>query len=121
MSVIRAIGIGCSTNVSIEDLLALVHANMRGFAQPAYLATVDRRAPIARVLAEALDLELVLFPAGVLAEIRSIATSSARAAAAVGTPSIAEAAALAAVGRDARLVIPRRTGRRCTFALAESL
>jgi cobalt-precorrin 5A hydrolase len=120
VSRVRAIGIGCSTRASVDDLLALVRASVGELTSRTCLATRDRRETIARSLADALGIELVLFPAETLAQVRAIATPSLRVAELTGTPSVAEAAALTAAGPGARLIIPRRTGRRCTCALAES-
>jgi cobalamin biosynthesis protein CbiG len=116
----RAVGFGCSSAASVDDVVALLRASIGAVTDGTCLATLDRREAIAREVAAALKIELVLFPAAVLAQVHAIVTPSLRAAALTGTPSVAEAAALIAVGPSARLVIPRRTGRRCTCALAES-
>lgn len=120
VSRLRAIGIGCSTSASLDDLVALVRESIGEQTSPTYLATLDRRERIAHALADALGIELVVFSAETLAQVRAIATPSSRVAELAGIASVAEAAALTAAGPGARLIIPRRTGRRCTCALAES-
>ena len=119
MSLRRAVGIGCTSLAAIEDVLDLVRAVIGKAEGVAILASLDRRETIARAAAACLDLDLMLFSAGRLAEVRGIITPSARAANALGTASVAEAAALAALGPRAQLIVARRTGRRCTCALAE--
>ncbi len=115
----RAIGIGAASAARLEDVLALIQATVGLHGIGACLATVDRRQDLARRVADALDLELRLFPAERLAAIGGTVTPSIRSAAAIGSPSVAEAAALAALGPAAWLAIPRKTGILCTCALAE--
>jgi len=119
MRIQRAIGIGAASAATVEDVLALVQATVGFNMAGACLATLDRRADLARAVADALDLELRLFPAERLAAVTGTLTLSTRSADAVGSPSVAEAAALAALGPAAWLAVPRRTGMLCTCALAE--
>ena len=119
MRIQRAIGIGAASTARLEDVLALIHATVGPIGSWACLATIDRRADLARQVADALDLELRLFPAERLAAVPGTVTISARSADAVGSPSVAEAAALAALGTAGWLAIPRKTGILCTCALAE--
>jgi cobalamin biosynthesis protein CbiG len=116
----RAIGFGCSSAASVDDVLALLRATVGVSVQGTFLATLDRREAIGREVAAALELELIVFPAAVLAQAHAIVTPSLRAAALTGTSSVAEAAALTAAGPGAQLIVPRRSARRCTCALAES-
>lgn len=118
MNVRRAIGIGCASDATVDDVLDLVRETI-GDAGATALATIDRRAAIGRAVAAKLRLPLVLFDADVLNAVAGIQTPSARAAATVDTASVAEASALAALGPGARLLVARRTGRRATCALAE--
>lgn len=60
----------------------------------------------------------MVFSADVLAQVSGVTNSSSLASATVGTPSVAEAAALAALGPTARLAVTRQTGRFCTCAVA---
>ena len=119
MRIQRAIGIGAASGARIEDVLALIQATVGPIGAWACLATIDRRADLARQVAELLDLELRLFPAERLAAVAGTVTISSRSADAVGSPSVAEAAALAALGPAAWLAIPRKTGILCPSALAE--
>jgi cobalt-precorrin 5A hydrolase len=119
MRIQRAIGIGASSDAKLEDVLALIQATVGHIGAWACLATLDRRADLARQVAERLDLELRLFPAEQLAATPGTVTISSRSAGAVGSPSVAEAAALAALGPTGWLAIPRKTGILCTCALAE--
>lgn len=116
---VRAIGIGCTSDAAVGDVLELLDATVGDARDITMLATLDRRAAIARAVAAKLGLDVALFSAETLRAIPGVRTISARTAASVGTPSVAEAAALAALGPGARLVVERRTGRRCTCALAE--
>jgi cobalt-precorrin 5A hydrolase len=115
----RAIGFGCSSRADVEDVVALVRAVNGARTRDTLLATHERRAPLARAVAAALDLDLVLFPATTLAQVLGTQSTSALAAARVGTANVAEAAALAALGPAARLVVTKRVGRHCTCAIAE--
>lgn len=116
---VRAIGIGCTSGAAVADVLELVRSTLGDARRIKALATLDRRAVIARAVADELGLDVALFSADTLRTIPGIRTMSARAGASLGIPSVAEAAALAALGPGARLVIERRTGRGCTCALAE--
>ncbi|WP_158792961.1 cobalamin biosynthesis protein [Granulicella sp. L60] len=125
-----AIGIGASSKAVAQDILTLIQscilkvdaATTASTTQhptiPTILATLDRRADIASVVASTLGLRLVLFPATVLAEVRGVKTISSIAARTTGSPSIAEAAALAALGDRAHLLLERQTGNQCTCAMA---
>jgi cobalt-precorrin 5A hydrolase len=119
MRIRRAIGIGAASSARLEDVLALIQSTVGPIGAWACLATIDRRAELAKQLADMLDLELRLFPAEQLAVTPGTVTISSRSADTVGSPSVAEAAALAALGPNAWLAIPRKTGILCTCALAE--
>jgi len=83
------------------------------------LATLDRRAAEAGVRAAAAELgwELTGYPVGELAAQR-VPNGNETVAAAVGTPGVAEAAALAAAGPGATLVVPKRIVAGVTVAVA---
>ncbi|HEV3158066.1 MAG TPA: cobalamin biosynthesis protein [Candidatus Baltobacteraceae bacterium] len=115
----RAIGIGCTSSATIEDVVSLIRTSIEEVGSDTILATLERRARIAYGVAAVLGLAPRLFPSEHLAIIVGITRSSSMAASIVGTPSVAEAAALAALGRSARLIVPRRTGHHCTCAVAE--
>lgn len=121
----RGVGLGAVTTATVGDCVALVRETLAlasgpsGLGWPTVLASVDRREALARVVAAEFGFDVVLFGADELAATRGVVFQSVAALHAIGTPSVAEAAALRAVGRDATLRIARRTGRRCTCAIAE--
>jgi cobalt-precorrin 5A hydrolase len=120
----RAIGFGASTLATVADILELVRTTSEAApgTAPFLVATVDVREEMGRDVAAALGCKLVVFSAAELAHTATAAglsMVSVRAAGSVGTPSVAEASALAALGPTASLVVARRTGRRCTCAIAE--
>jgi len=95
---------------------------VRSVADPALvtvLATLDRRAtePGPREYAAALGCRLIGFPAAELAA-QPVPGPSPAVAAAVGTPSVAEAAALLAAGSNAVLRTPKRVHAGVTVAVA---
>lgn len=117
-------GVGCSRGCSADELLALVDdcVDQAGLAPDAVraLATVDRRAREPGVLAAARSRgwPLRTFAAAELAAV-PVPTPSAVVAAHVGTPSVAEAAALLAAPAGTLLLAKRRSAR-ATCALAET-
>ncbi|MEV6300362.1 cobalamin biosynthesis protein [Actinoplanes sp. NPDC051861] len=84
------------------------------------LATIDRRLPLAAALASASGWRVAAFSAASLAEqpVTDISGISGFVAAAVGTPSVAEAAALLAAGRFSRLIMPKTVFSGVTVAIA---
>jgi precorrin-4 C11-methyltransferase/precorrin-2 C(20)-methyltransferase len=115
------LGFGCSTGATAEEAVALAADALRGAglapAGVGAVATIDRRAdhPAATGLAAALGAELVAFAAEELDAV-AVPNGSRRVRAAVGTASVAEAAALLAGGR---LLVPKRAARAVTVAVAE--
>lgn len=89
------VGVGTSTGVSAEEVLAAVDAVLPEAATGVRLATLDARAgePGLRAAAAQRGWTLVGHPAAALAQVR-VPTPSARVTEAVGSPSVAEAAAL---------------------------
>jgi cobalt-precorrin 5A hydrolase len=116
----RAVGIGATSAAAHDDVVALVRETLAAAGPATILATLDRREALARAVALTLGMDVQLFSADVLAHVSGIRTPSALAAVTVGTPSVAEAAALAAAGSGSRLVAARRSGALCTCAVAES-
>ena len=116
------VGAGCSRGCPAEELLALIGAVLdEAGAQPQAvraLATVDRRADEPGMVAAARHhgWPLVTHPAPALRDV-AVPTPSAVVAAHVGTPSVAEAAALLSAGAYA-LLVPKRRSARATCALA---
>ena len=113
------VGIGASSGApagAAADLLtsALAGAGLSGHAV-GVVATIDRRAGDAVVTA--LGRPVRSFPAAALAGV-AVPNPSDVVAAGVGTPSVAEAAALLAAGPGARLVVEKRKGAEATVAVA---
>ena len=117
-----AVGVGCSLGCCAEELKALVaQAREHAAGDVVAVATVDRRAhePCVVALAAQLGVALKTFPAAALAAI-PVPTPSAVVAGHVGTPSVAEAAAvLAAGGGD--LLVPKMRSPHATCAIAKEL
>jgi cobalamin biosynthesis protein CbiG len=115
------VGVGCSLGCSAEELAALVEAAHQGIVGDVVaVATVDRRAhePCVVALTEALGVPLRTFPAGALAVIK-VPTPSAVVRHHVGTPSVAEAAALFTA--RGVLVVPKIRSPHATCAIAKEL
>jgi histidinol-phosphate aminotransferase len=112
------VGVGAVSGVTAEEVLAAVDAALPAGARVARLATLEARAAEPGVLdaAAARGWPLTGHPAAVLAGV-AVPSPSARVAAAVGTPSVAEAAAL--LGGD-RLVVGRTVHGRVTVAVSAS-
>ncbi|MFF2806811.1 cobalamin biosynthesis protein [Streptomyces sp. NPDC058000] len=106
-------GVGARRGVAAEEVVELVGAALavvgRSPAALVGLATVEAKAAEPGVLGAArrLGVPLWSFPAADLAAVR-VPAPSAAARAAVGTPSVAEAAALLAAGPGAHLVLGKR-------------
>lgn len=113
-----SIGMGCSSRAVSDDVVALILTCVGEVVPDTILATLDSRSRMGETVAAALGLRLMLFPASELARVAGIATQSQIALRSSGTPSVAEAAALIALGPEARLSLPRRAGRLCTCAVA---
>ncbi len=117
------LGIGCSTEATADEAVsaALETLTDAGLAPAGVraVATIDRRRehPATTGLARSLGCDLQAFPARKLAAV-AVPTASERVQEAVGTGSVAEAAALLAAG--GRLLVRKRTARTVTVAVAES-
>jgi cobalamin biosynthesis protein CbiG len=115
------VGAGCSRGCPAEELLALIGAVLdEAGARPdavRALATVDRRADEPGTVAAARHhgWPLVTHGAPALREV-AVPTPSAVVATHVGTPSVAEAAALLSAGGP--LLVSKRRSARATCALA---
>ncbi|MFJ1839117.1 Rv2231c family pyridoxal phosphate-dependent protein CobC [Streptomyces sp. NPDC088175] len=105
-----AVGVGASRGAPVDEILGLIRDTLHGAglspSSVAELVTVDTKAdePGIVAAAAALGVPLRTYPAGELARIEVPGPSGAPLAA-VGTPSVAEAAALAAGGE---LLVPKR-------------
>lgn len=113
------VGIGTSTNAPADDLARLLDdvVGNAGLAAESIdeVATIDRRASEPAIVA--LGHRIRAFSAGELAAI-DVPTPSEIVRAAVGTPSVCEAAALRAAGGGAELVVTKRSSRTATVAVA---
>jgi cobalt-precorrin 5A hydrolase/precorrin-3B C17-methyltransferase len=113
------VGVGASTDAPGDAAASLLDAALaeHGLAREslACVATIDRRAddPVVTEL----KLPVRSFTAGVLATV-DVPNPSAVVQAEVGTPSVAEAAALLAAGPDAELVVTKQVGTTATLAIA---
>ena len=108
-------GFGCSSDAPAEAVLELLAEALDGRV-PDLVATLDRRAGLARQL----GLPTRTYAADELAAVKVPHPSSA-VATAVGTASVAEAAALLAAGPGAELVVPKRKSAVATVAVASSI
>ncbi len=113
-----SIGIGCSSRATAQDILRLIQSSVAEILPGSVLATLDRRAGVGAAVSASLGLKLMLFSADTLAQVPGTMIHSALASSETGTPSVAEAAALASLGPLARLIVPRQTGHLCTCAVA---
>lgn len=113
-------GFGFRAGATAASLRSALAVAQEGLPPVTHLATAADKAPALAPLAEALDLLLVAVDGGT---IRAAPTSTASPAAqkARGTGSLAEAAAMAAIGPGARLIRPRRISpdRLAACAIAE--
>jgi cobalt-precorrin 5A hydrolase/precorrin-3B C17-methyltransferase len=118
------VGVGCSLGCPADEILGLVDTALREAGTDARavaaLATVDRRADEPGVVeaARRRGWTLMTFPAAQLAAV-DVPTPSAVVAAHVGTPSVAEAAALLGAPRGT-LVLAKRRSAHATCALART-
>lgn len=112
-------GVGAATAATPAEVAALLDAALAeaGLDRQAVLAvaTIDRRAADPAVAG--LGLPVVAYPAERLATV-AVPSPSEAVRAAVGTPSVAEAAALLAAGPGARLLVAKRRAPTATVALA---
>ncbi|GAA4971581.1 cobalamin biosynthesis protein [Actinoplanes utahensis] len=117
------LGLGARSGVPAGELAGAIRAVLAAAGVPparvGTVATLDRRAaePGVRAFARAAGWRLTGFAAAALAG-QPVFRPSGRVAAAVGTPGVAEAAALLAAGPGAVLVLPKQVYGRVTVALA---
>ncbi|MCC3312044.1 cobalamin biosynthesis protein [Nocardia africana] len=122
MSGAVVVGIGSRPDPAADAIVAAVRKAV-GDGAIRCLATIDRRAeePGTVAAAAAFDVPVIGFGADELARV-DVPHPGDRAAAAVGTPSVAEAAALLAWvcwGRRGRLIVPKTAFGTMTVAVAE--
>jgi cobalt-precorrin 5A hydrolase/precorrin-3B C17-methyltransferase len=118
------VGVGASRGVPRDELVTLVRRGLDGLAIDSVraLATADIKAdePAILALAHEFGWPVRTFSAAELSE-ETVPTPSETVRAAVGTPSVAEAAALRAareLGRGAELVLHKRSSAMATVAVA---
>jgi cobalt-precorrin 5A hydrolase/precorrin-3B C17-methyltransferase len=117
------VGVGGSRGVGADEVVELVHAALdaAGLARlsVAALATVEAKKDEPGIVAAAarLDVPLLVYPAPALAAV-PVPNPSAAPLAAVGTPSVAEAAALLGAGPGGELVAEKRKSAMATAAVA---
>jgi cobalt-precorrin 5A hydrolase/precorrin-3B C17-methyltransferase len=121
------LGVGCERGAPPEEIVAFVRAGLAeaGLAEGAVagIASIDIKMdePAIHALAASLDVPARFFTAEELRrEEHRLATPSDYVKATVGVAGVAEAAALAAAGPDARLVLAKRVGPRATLAVARA-
>ena len=112
-------GVGASTGAPAQAVAELLDAALAGAglarASVGEVATIDRRATDAAVVA--LGLPVRAYTADALAAV-DVPSPSETVRAAVGTPSVAEAAALLAAGPGAELVVTKQVAAQATVAIA---
>ncbi len=112
-------GIGASTNLDAEELAELLAGALQsaGLAHQsvAAIATIDRRADHPDL--GSLGLDILSYSADELSAVR-VPSPSTVVQDAVGTPSVAEAAALLGAGPGAELLVTKTASRTATVAIA---
>ncbi len=116
------VGIGCERGTSIEEVRELIASTFAAHNLSSHsiatFASIELKEDEAAL--SALD-NVVYFTAEELnAQSSRIATPSDYVADTVGTPSVAEAAALAAAGDEATLIVAKIKSKRATIAIAEA-
>ncbi|MER5782941.1 cobalamin biosynthesis protein [Streptomyces mobaraensis] len=113
------VGLGARPGVSSDEVVSLVRQCVPAGRRVAALATLAARAaePGIAGAAAALGVPLRPYDAAELAGV-AVPHPSAVAGAAVGTPSVAEAAALLAAGAGTVLLVPKVVSGRVTCAVA---
>ncbi|MFI7603189.1 cobalamin biosynthesis protein [Actinoplanes sp. NPDC049681] len=115
------LGIGARASVWPPELEAAADGalNLAGLtaADVTAVATLDRRGPVLEPFARRRGWALVVFPPERLAVVVA-PNPSPRVAAMAGVPSVAEAAALAAAGPGAQLLVPKTIVRGVAVAIA---
>ena len=119
---VLTVGIGCERGTSVEEVSDLIKSTFEthnlSTKSIAVFASIELKEDEAALSALG---NVVYFSAAELkAQSPRIATPSRYVADTVGTPSVAEAAALAAAGDEATLIVPKTKSRRTTIAIAET-
>lgn len=124
---ILALGIGCERGCSAEEVADLARATLAeaGLAEGAVAVVVSvvlkLAEPAVHALAARFGVPARFFPASrLLAQTPRLSESSEAAFRATGCWGVAEGAALAAVGPDGVLAVPKRKSRRATCSIARA-
>lgn len=117
-----AVGIGCERGTSVEEVQELVNSTLAAHNlsqhSVAIYASIDLKEDEAAITAFE---NVVYFSSEELkAQSHRIASPSDYVEGAVGTPSVAEAAALAAAGNEASLLVAKTKSKRATVAIVEA-
>src|SRR5436190_4003280 len=123
-----AVGIGCERGSTPDEMINLVTsvlaANEIAPQSVALVASLDLKSdePAIHAAADHLGVPARFFPAGALhAQSDRMKTPSPLVMKEVGTPGVAEGAALAAVGQDGALIVAKTKQRRTTCAIARAI
>ncbi|NYJ05995.1 cobalamin biosynthesis protein [Petropleomorpha daqingensis] len=108
------VGVGAASRATVAEVLAAIDAVLPAGADDVRLATVEAREPVVAEAAALRRWPVLAHPAAVLATV-PVPAPSGRVASAVGTPSVAEAAALLSGGT---LVVGKTVVGRVTVAVA---
>jgi cobalt-precorrin 5A hydrolase / precorrin-3B C17-methyltransferase len=119
---VLTVGIGCERGTSVEEVQELVRSTFAAHKLSrkavACFASIELKEDEAALLALP---DMTYFSADELkAQSNRITSPSAYVEDTVGTPSVAEAAALAAAGDEASLLVPKTKSKRATIAIAEA-
>ncbi len=119
---VLAVGIGCERGTSADEVNDLIKSTFESHnlstKSIAVFASIELKEDEVALIALQ---DVVYFSADELnAQSSRIVTPSSYVADTVGTPSVAEAAALAAAGVEATLIVPKTKSRRATIAIAEA-
>lgn len=119
---VLAVGIGCERGTAAEEVRELIKSTFAAHnlstKSIATYASIDLKEDEAALSSLA---DVVYFSAEDLkAQSARIASPSDYVEETVGTPSVAEAAALAAAGDEASLIVPKTKSKRATIAVAEA-
>ncbi len=116
------VGVGCERGTSQEEIRALINETLEAHniarESVAHHATLDLKEDEAGIVA--LGAVRYFTSKELNAESHRVIRPSEVVRAEVGTPSVAEAAALAAAGPESRLIVPKTKSVRATCAIAEA-
>jgi cobalt-precorrin 5A hydrolase / precorrin-3B C17-methyltransferase len=116
------VGIGCERGTSVEEVQTLIASTLEehGMAREAIacFASIDLKEDEAAI--NALGPVRFFTTKELNGQSPRVAKPSEIVRAEVGTPSVAEAAALAAAGPDAQLIVTKQKSKRATIAIAEA-